>query len=175
MAVKAADEFGRTQVDSAGDDEPSAPDTRDVAGYEPPVHRAILAAAPSFFVPPPFGWRHPITGKHGWQPGFELIAFGMYVKRARYLVGMSQVKLAALSGVDQGQISRLERALAPWTRTEDLVAIGSAMGRTFPLGFCPHEHGCHWQPAPAPPPERSWLEEWRETEERLGRSRNDEK
>jgi transcriptional regulator with XRE-family HTH domain len=135
--------------------------------YEAPPHRAILASAPSFFIPPPFGWRHPITGKKGWQPSFELIAFGMYLKRARYPASITQARLAKLSGVDQGQISRLERALAPWTRTEHLVLIGKALGRALPLGFCPHDHWCEWQPAPPPPAERDWLAEARALDERL--------
>ena len=65
----------------------------------------------SFFVPPTFAWAERVTGRKDWRPSFELIAFGMYVKRARHLVGMSQTRLEALSGVDQGQISRLERAI----------------------------------------------------------------
>jgi transcriptional regulator with XRE-family HTH domain len=142
--------------------------------YVPPPHKALLAAAPSFFIPPPFAWEHPITGRHGWQPSFELVAFGMYVKRARYLVNMTQTKLEQLSGVDQGQISRLERALAPWTRTEDLVSLGAALGRALPLGFCPHEHWCEWQPAPKPPPEKTWQEKWAEAERRYRRTDTDE-
>lgn len=137
------------------------------AEYEAPPHRALLASAPSFFIPPPFGWRHPVTGKKGWQPSLELIAFGMYVKRARYLASVTQQRLEELSGVDQGQISRLERALAPWTRAQDLVSIGTALGRAFPLGFCPHEHHCEWQPAPPVPKERDWLAEARALDERL--------
>jgi transcriptional regulator with XRE-family HTH domain len=131
-------------------------------------HRATLAAAPSFFIPPPFAWSAQITGRRDWRPSFELIAFGMYVKRARHLAHATQTRVEGLSGVDQGQISRLERALAPWTRIEDLVSIGKALGRALPLGFCPHEHWCEWQPAPAPPPERDWLAEARELDARLG-------
>ena len=144
------------------------------AEYEAPPHRALLAAAPSFFIPPPFGWRHPVTGKFGWQPTFELIAFGMYVKRARYLANVTQHRLEELSGVDQGQISRLERALAPWTRAEELVLIGKALGRAFPLGFCPHEHWCEWQPAPDPPKEKDLLAEARALDERLNRGVDEE-
>ena len=112
-----------------------------------------------FFIPPAFAWAERVTGRRGWQPAFELIAFGMYVKRARHLAGVSQTRLEALSGVDQGQISRLERALSPTTRVEKLVAIGAALGRALPLGYCPHEHWCEWQPAPPPPPERDWHRE----------------
>lgn len=123
-------------------------------GYEAPAHRSLLASTPGFFIPPPFGWSHPITGKRGWQPSFALIAFGMYVKRARYLVNMTQVRLAELSAVNQGQVSRLERGLTPGTRVEDLVSIGSVWG---------------WQPAPAPPAARDWKAEWRAAEQRLDR------
>jgi transcriptional regulator with XRE-family HTH domain len=140
-----------TPTDAAAD-QGSAP-------YTPPAHKAILASAPSFFIPPPFGWRHPVTGRKGWQPDPELIAFGMYVKRARYLANVTQHRLEQMSGVDQGQLSRLERALAPWTKVEDLVKISGALGRAMPLGYCPHEHWCAWQPAPPPPMERplGWL------------------
>jgi transcriptional regulator with XRE-family HTH domain len=78
----------------------------------------------------------------------------MYVKRARYLAGMTQRELARRSGVDQGLISRLERALAPATKVEKLVRISEALGRSFPLGYCPHGHGCPWQAAPPPPTEQ---------------------
>lgn len=72
---------------------------------------------------------------------------------------MSQTRLEEGSGVDQGLISRLERGLAPTTRVEKLVALSAALGRALPLGYCPHEHWCQWQPAPPPPPERDWLAE----------------
>lgn len=152
---------------------PEAQTTRGQTVYDPPPHRALLASTPSFFVPPPSDWRHPITGKRGWQPNHELIAFGTYVKRARYLADLTQQRLGELSGVDQGQISRLERGLAPWTRTADLVSIGACVGRALPLGFCPHEHGCQWQPAPRPPAEKDWREKWREAEARYSRTDDD--
>ena len=122
----------------------------------------------SFFVPPTFAWAERVTGRKDWRPSFELIAFGMYVKRARHLVGMSQTRLEALSGVDQGQISRLERALSPTTRIERLVAMSGVLGRALPLGYCPHEHWCEWQPAPPPAPERDWLAEAKEMDRRMG-------
>jgi transcriptional regulator with XRE-family HTH domain len=128
----------------------------------------------SFFIPPTFAWAERVTGRKGWQPTFELVAFGMYVKRARHLVGMSQTRLEALSGVDQGQISRLERALSPTTRVERLVAMGTVLGRALPLGCCPHEHWCEWQPAPPPPPERDWLAEARELDKRMGGEHEDD-
>ncbi|MDL2336154.1 MAG: helix-turn-helix domain-containing protein [Chloroflexota bacterium] len=117
-----------------------------------------------FFLPPPFAWNEPVTGRRNWQPSFELMAFGMYVKRARHLARCTQTRLEELSGVDQGRISRLERGLSPTTRIEHLVPMASALGRALPLGFCPHEHWCEWQPAPAPPPPRDWLHEWQDAE-----------
>jgi transcriptional regulator with XRE-family HTH domain len=139
-----------TQQELAGRARPSA--TSD--DYEPTPHKQFLAAAPSWFIPPPHGWRHPVTGRFGWQPEPLLVAFGQYVKRARYLANLSQRELAKKSGVEQGNISRLERALAPATKVERIVRLGAAMGRKFPLGYCPHEHWCQWQPAPEPPPEK---------------------
>lgn len=130
------------------------------ASYEPPTHREIQAADRSFFIAPPWGWVHPVTGRHGWQPDPLLLAFGQYVRRSRYFLHMSQVELAQASGVDQGAISRLERALAPSMKVERVVKLGGAMGRAFPLGYCPHEHWCQWQRAPErapdPPPSPSW-------------------
>jgi len=31
---------------------------------------------------------------------------------------------------------------------------GNALGRLFPLGFCPHDHKCAWQPI-RPPEQRT--------------------
>lgn len=121
--------------------------------YVPPDQRQLQASVPSWFIPPPFGWRHPVVGRYGWLSDPELLAFGQYVKRGRYLAKRTQQRLADESGVDQGQISRLERALAPAMRVDRLVKLGGALGRSFPLGFCPHEHWCPWQPAPPPPPD----------------------
>ena len=46
-----------------------------------------------------FSWRHPVTGRHGWQPDPDLLAFGQYLKRARYLARVTQERLEELSGV----------------------------------------------------------------------------
>ena len=119
--------------------------------YVPPDHRQLMASTPSFFIPPPHGWRHPVTGRLGWQPDPLLLAFGQYVKRSRYLARLTQRQLSDDSGVDQGQISRLERALAPSMRVDRVVQLSRTLGRSFPLGYCPHEHWCHWQPAPPTP------------------------
>ena len=119
-------------------------------------NRELQASDRSWFIAPPHGWRHPVTGRKGWQPDPLLLAFGQYVKRSRYLALMSQTQLAQASGVDQGAISRLERALAPAMNIERVVHLAAAMGRAFPLGYCPHEHWCQWQRAPdrAPDPPR---------------------
>ena len=121
--------------------------------YQPPPHRVLTAVSPSWFVAPPYGWRHPVTGRYGWQPDPLLLAFGQYVKRGRYFARQTQVQLSKLSGVEQGTISRLERALAPATQVDRLVHLGDALGRALPLGYCPHEHYCPWQPAPKAPAE----------------------
>jgi transcriptional regulator with XRE-family HTH domain len=126
--------------------------------YVPPDHRQLVAATTSFFVAPPHGWRHPVTGRRGWQPDPLLLAFGQYVKRSRYLARMTQRQLADGAGVDQGQISRLERALAPAMSVERVVKLSGVLGQAFPLGYCPHEHWCPWQPAPAAAPASPFAE-----------------
>ncbi len=114
-------------------------------------------AAPNYFLVPPYGWTYPATGRRDWEPEPALLAFGQYIKRGRYLGRLSQQKLADEATVDQGQISRLERALAPAMSIERVVRLSSVLGRALPLGYCPHEHWCKWQPAPAAPPERPKL------------------
>jgi len=121
--------------------------------YEPPTDRQVRALDRSWFIAPPYGWIHPVTRRHGWQPDPLLLAFGQYVKRARYFSDLSQTELAKASDVDQGAISRLERALAPAMKIERVVKLAGAMGRAFPLGYCPHEHWCQWQRAPDKAPE----------------------
>lgn len=117
------------------------------------TNRRLIASSPSWFVPPPHGWRHPVTGRRDWHPDRLLITFGQYIKRSRYMAGITQRELSRLTGVDQGQISRLERALAPATSVERLVLLADALGRDLPLGYCPHEHWCEWQPAPPVAPQ----------------------
>jgi transcriptional regulator with XRE-family HTH domain len=82
----------------------------------------------------------------------------MYVKRARYLANKTQRELSREAGVDQGLISRVERAVAPWMRVEALVKLAQPLGRNLPLGYCPHTHPCAWQPAPVP--EDEWEGVW---------------
>lgn len=123
---------------------------------DPVSDKVMRAADRSWFIAPPYGWIHPVTGRHGWMPDPLLLAFGQYVKRARYFADLSQNELAKASGVDQGAISRLERAVAPAMKIERLVKLAGTMGRALPLGYCPHEHWCQWQRAPdrAPDPRR---------------------
>ena len=105
--------------------------------YVPPDQRQLNAATTSFFVAPPHGWRHPVTGRRGWQPEPLLLAFGQYVKRSRYLAQMTQRQLSDASGVDQGQISRLERALAPAMSVERVVKLSGVLGRAIPARLLP--------------------------------------
>ena len=136
--------------------------TRRDDDYDLPSDREMQAGDRSWFIAPPYGWIHPVTGRKGWQPDPLLLAFGQYVKRARYFAGLSQTDLARAAGVDQGGISRLERALAPAMKIERVAKLAGAMGRAFPFGYCPHEHWCQWQRAPdrAPdPPPRLTPEE----------------
>ena len=70
--------------------------------------------------------------------------FGQQFRRCRYNSGLSQMQLAELSGVTQSTISRMERGKAPMAGMLKLVLISAALGRRFPLGFCPHGHDCDW-------------------------------
>ncbi len=65
---------------------------------------------------------------------------------------MSQMSLEWRSGVDQSLISRLELAKAPHASLERVVRLGQALGNSFPLGYCPHEHRCLYRPDWEPPP-----------------------
>jgi DNA-binding Xre family transcriptional regulator len=78
-----------------------------------------------------------------------MAAFGAFVRRARHCAGMTQQQLADRSGVSQSVISRLERGLAANIRLTRLLAIQAALGGCLPLGVCPHDHQCIWQPRTA--------------------------
>jgi transcriptional regulator with XRE-family HTH domain len=52
-----------------------------------------------------------------------LVDAGGHVRRHRIAAGLSQSHLAALSGVSQPTISRIERGVAPGLRMERLAAI----------------------------------------------------
>lgn len=75
-----------------------------------------------------------------------LVGLGRELRRARRRRGLSQDQLEVRSGVDQTAISRLERGLAPALPVRRLVRLGDALGRDLPLGTCPHDHECIWQP-----------------------------
>jgi len=73
-------------------------------------------------------------------------AFGAALRRARHCAGLSQQRLALLAGVSQTLISRLERGQAAHVGLSRILAIQTALGGCLPLGFCPHDHACIWQP-----------------------------
>jgi DNA-binding XRE family transcriptional regulator len=79
----------------------------------------------------------------------RLSAFGRIVRRARQCAGLSQQRLADLSGVSQTSISRLERGKAPHLALDRLLAMQVVLGGCLPLGLCPHDHPCIWQPRSA--------------------------
>jgi transcriptional regulator with XRE-family HTH domain len=85
----------------------------------------------------------------GWHPRLDdeapLVRFGRNVRRARHIAGLSQQRLADLSGVSQSVISRLERAKAPMIGLERLLMLERVLGSAFPFGECPHDHSCIWQ------------------------------
>ena len=98
------------------------------------------------------GWRASRSTSPRSVPVRELEYLAWYVRRSRYFVERSQAQLAEMSGVSQSMISRLELARAPAMRLDRFVKLTNALGRAFPLGQCPHDHGCPWQPIrPSPP------------------------
>lgn len=80
-------------------------------------------------------------------PGFGkmLRRFGAELRRRRRVSGLSQGRLAELSGVSQSSISRLERGKAPYASLQLIVRLGEAMGGRMPIAYCPHKHGCVWE------------------------------
>src|SRR5688572_21429688 len=76
----------------------------------------------------------------------SLVLLGRYVRRARGYSWMTQMELAEASGVSQSTISRLEAGSANQLPVDRLIRIGNALGATLPLGTCPHNHPCAWQP-----------------------------
>jgi transcriptional regulator with XRE-family HTH domain len=105
----------------------------------------------------PPGWRHPVTGRKKVVDDPALEQLGIYVRRARYIVGQSQQELADAAKVPQSQISRLERGLAPAMNVERLAWIEHALDGAFPVGYCPHDHVCRWRRLkPRPTAEEAW-------------------
>jgi transcriptional regulator with XRE-family HTH domain len=80
-------------------------------------------------------------------PGFGamLRRFGAELRRCRSVSGLSQGRLADLSGVSQSSISRLERGKAPYASLQLIVRLGEAMNGRMPIAHCPHKHGCVWE------------------------------
>jgi len=71
--------------------------------------------------------------------------FGAELRRCRYQMGFTQAVLAERSGVPQSTISRLERGRTARVPVLKLVLLTEAMGRFFPMAYCPHDHRCAWQ------------------------------
>jgi transcriptional regulator with XRE-family HTH domain len=114
----------------------------------------------------PLGWRHAVTGRTYHRDDPVLERLGIYVRRARYIVGRSQQSIANEAGIPQSQLSRLERALAPSMDVERLAWIEDAFHGSFPVGYCPHDHVCQWQRlAPRPSAEDAWKAETKRQEE----------
>jgi transcriptional regulator with XRE-family HTH domain len=87
----------------------------------------------------------------------QLVGLGAAVRRARHAHGLSQWALETLADIDQTAISRLERGLAARFPAERLVRLRFVLGRELPLGYCPHDHECRWQPPePIPGGTRRW-------------------
>jgi transcriptional regulator with XRE-family HTH domain len=108
---------------------------------------------------PPPGWRQsPLKarategGQREDEPSAGQVLLGRYVRRSRYLMNYSQERMEDISGVSQTAISRLETGRSAGMRIDSLVRLADSFGRTFPLGFCPHDHPCPWQPIRLPPP-----------------------
>jgi transcriptional regulator with XRE-family HTH domain len=74
-----------------------------------------------------------------------LVRFGVELRRCRHQRGLTQDRLARLSGVSQPTISRLEHGKAPYASLHLILRLSDAMEPAMPLAFCPHEHRCAWQ------------------------------
>jgi len=62
------------------------------------------------------------------------------------MAGKTQQQVADQTGLSQSMVSRAERAVAPGMSLDRFVAMCLAFDRLFPLGACPHDHECSWQP-----------------------------
>ena len=96
-------------------------------------------------------FKRNMFGQYEVWPDPHMIALGRMMRRARRLAGLSQDRVEAISGVSQSAISRFERGLAPGMTIERLLRIASAVGVSFPFGFCPHPHRCVWFPIASVP------------------------
>ena len=98
----------------------------------------------------PYGWRHEVTGRRSVDLDPLLVRAGAHHRRARYMSRLSQAELARRARVSQSQVSRFERALAPSMDAERLIRLSELLHPHFPIGYCPHEHLCPWQPIAMP-------------------------
>ena len=80
------------------------------------------------------------------------LVVGRYLRRSRRYAQLTQRALAAGAGISQSMVSRLERGRAPTAPFQRFLMAANALGRLFPLGFCPHDHRCAWQPIRPPEP-----------------------
>src|SRR3954471_11084298 len=71
---------------------------------------------------------------------------GRYLRRSRLLAELTQKQLDERAGVAQSSVSRAERGLVPAMESGRLVLLTRPFERLFPLGVCPHDHNCAWQP-----------------------------
>jgi transcriptional regulator with XRE-family HTH domain len=88
------------------------------------------------------GFTPETWGRFSQWPVPEMVEFGKLVRYARNQASLTQHQLAALSGVSQSSICRLERGLVPSMHAWKLVKVAFALGGRLPLGFCPHDHEC---------------------------------
>jgi DNA-binding XRE family transcriptional regulator len=86
------------------------------------------------------------------QSNRPLLFVGRYLRRSRRYAQLTQRALAADAGLSQSMVSRMERGKAPAAPFDRFLMAGMALGRLFPLGVCPHDHRCAWQPIRLPEP-----------------------
>ena len=73
-------------------------------------------------------------------PDRYLRELGAAIREGRRQHGLTQMRLEALSGVDQSSISRLERGLAPGMKVSRLARILAVLPRSGLLA-ADHRHG----------------------------------
>ena len=71
-----------------------------------------------------------------------MVEFGLVIRGARRMAGLTQDQLARRSTVSQSTICGLEKGLVPGMATWKLVKIAMSLGGRLPFGFCPHDHDC---------------------------------
>lgn len=91
-----------------------------------------------------------MTDPHGDPATVGVSLLGRYIRRSRVLANYTQRQLAAAAGVSQSMVSRVERGLEPEVPVARLIRLVQPLARFFPLGMCPHDHNCTWQPVAVP-------------------------